>query len=222
MPATRSPTASAACSGGARPGRQVPRETHGQFAFHAGADIVGEPQGGAAAMDVADRHEPGGRAAEAEILLHPPGGRADLEAAGRAGAAAMRQRKLHGRAFGLGARRDAGRQGDDLRAPLAGLMQRGGSLVRLDSWSCAPRQLVERHRCGGGDIQALHLARHAQAGDLVTGFARQPAQAFALGAEYQRDAAPFQRRARTAWRRRCRGRPSRCRPPSTRSACGRC
>ena len=82
-------------------------------------------------MDVADRHEPGGRAAEAEIFLHPPGGCADLEAAGRAGAAAMRQSMLDSRAFRLGARRDAGRQGDDLGAPLAGLMQRGGSLVRL-------------------------------------------------------------------------------------------
>ena len=113
---------------GAGPGRQVAREAHRQFALHAGADVVGEPHGGAAAVDVADRHEPGGRAAQAEILLHPPGGRADLEAAGRAGAAAMRQRVLHRRTFRLGARRDAGGKRGDLRAPLAGLMQRGGSL----------------------------------------------------------------------------------------------
>ena len=115
----------------ARAGRQIAGEAHRELALHAGTDKVGEPNRGTAAVDVAGRHEPGGRAAQPEVFLHPPRGRADLEATRRGRADAMRQRALHRRALGLGARRDVGGQRGDLIAALPSLMQCGGGRFGL-------------------------------------------------------------------------------------------
>src|ERR1700735_4317217 len=81
-------------------GWKVADETHGQFAFHTGTEIVGETYGGAAAIQIAGGQDARGRPAQAEVFLHPPGRRADLEASGGGGAGALSHRILNRRTLG--------------------------------------------------------------------------------------------------------------------------